>query len=69
MPLERAVDIILTLLILIQIISAWRAARRIAKQQATNYRLRQFIDLDEIQEKHFADPNAPKISMQSPYRA
>ena len=70
MPLERGVDIILTVLILVQMVSAFVTGRSMSRQQATQFHLRQFIDLEQIQEEHeFIDPNAPRLVQRAVYRA
>ena len=70
MPLERAVDIVLTVLIIIQIFAAFSAGKSMSRQQATQYHLRQFIDLEQLEEEHeFIDPNAPRVVKRPTYRA
>ena len=69
MPLERAVDIILTILMIVEIFSAFMTGRSMSRQQATQFHLRQFIDLEQIQEHEFIDPNAPQIIKRPTYRA
>ena len=70
MPLERAVDSVLSIIILVEIISAWGAGRSISRQQATNFHLRQFIDLEQLQEQQeFIDPNAPRVIQRTSFKA
>ena len=70
MPLERAVDIILTLMFIVEFFWGVNTALNMSRQQATKFHLRQFIDLEQIQDnREFIDRGAPKPAKRHTYRA
>jgi len=65
MPLERAVHIVLTLMILIEIIASGITVASMTRRQATKFHLQQFVDLEQLHghdiPDHFRDPNDPNF--------
>lgn len=60
LPMDGAMDAVLLFLVIIEFIAGVSALSAMSKRQAWNFRLREFIDLENVNTPLLDDPNHPQ---------